>query len=269
MTAVTETAAGARRGRSESVLLGFGNSLRKEVLEWQRSRRGIVVFIASTLLMLPMALNSWILSQLRAVDPGIDLSTVPMDPLTNVFSALSGQLFVLVMIFATMNLLAHERENGTLAWTLSKPVTRTSVLLAKWVAATAVLWLTAIALPALATSIAAAVLYGGIPDPALIGTAVVALVTLPAIYAAVALAGATFLRAQAAIGAVSFFAYFLPDLVGLASSSAVPFVPTAIGRWVFGFLTGAPVGFVTPIAWLVGVVALLLVARWQLERMEL
>lgn len=269
MTAVTDTAAGIRGRRSGGILLGFGNSLRKEVQEWQRSRRGIVVFIASTLLMLPMALNSWILSQLRAIDPGIDLSRVPMDPLTNVFSGLSGQLFVLVMIFATMNLLAQERENGTLGWTLSKPVTRTSVLLAKFVAATAVLWLTAIALPALVTSVTAAVLYGGIPDPLLIGAVVVALVTLPAIYAAVALAGATFLRAQAAIGAVSFLAYFLPDLVGLASSSAVPFVPTAIGRWIFGFVMGAPVGFVTPVAWILGVVALLLVARWQLERMEL
>ncbi len=53
------------------------------------------------------------------------------------------------------------------------------------------------------------------------------------------------------------------------SSSAVPFVPTAIGRWIFGFVTGVQVGFVTPIAWLVGVVVLLLLARWQLERMEL
>ena len=92
--------------------------------------------------------------------PAKVLSVLPID---NLLFAIGTQFIVLAAIFATMSLLIAERDSGTLAWTISKPVSRTSVLVSKWLTATLVLWVAAVVIPLAVTTVLVTVLYG-LPD---------------------------------------------------------------------------------------------------------
>ena len=59
-----------------------------------------------------------------------------------------------------MSLLVAERDSGTLAWTISKPVSRTSVLVSKWLTSTLILWVAAVVIPLGLTTAVVTVLYG-------------------------------------------------------------------------------------------------------------
>jgi hypothetical protein len=48
-----------------------------------------------------------------------------------------------------------------------------------------------------------------------------------------------------------------------------PFLPTSILDWAVGLALGAPVGFVTPIAWALSIVALVAAAVWRVDKLEL
>ena len=76
----------------------------------------------------------------------------PAGPDDNVLSPLATQFLVLVAIFATISLFLAERDGGTLAWTISKPVSRPSVLLSKWLSPTGVLWVAAVFVPLAVTT---------------------------------------------------------------------------------------------------------------------
>ena len=86
---------------------------------------------------------------------------------------------------------------------------------------------------------------------------------------AVVLAASTVISNQAAVAAIGFAVFFLPQiLVSLLPVDISPFLPTSIMAWAIGLVVGADVGFVTPIAWAVSVVALAGFASWRMERME-
>ena len=80
-----------------------------------------------------------------------------------------------------------ERESGTLAWVASKPVTRASIWLSKWVTTTVMTVLVAGILPLVATVILVTVLYGALPV-GLVFEVAVGLVATVAFFAAVGLA---------------------------------------------------------------------------------
>jgi hypothetical protein len=81
-------------------------------------------------------------------------------PLDNLLAAVSSQIFVVAAIFAVASLLVRERESGTLAWVASKPVSRTSIWLAKWVSASGILAVVAVIVPLALTVVAITGLYG-------------------------------------------------------------------------------------------------------------
>ncbi|MDQ2965119.1 MAG: ABC transporter permease subunit [Chloroflexota bacterium] len=162
----------------------------------------------------------------------------------NLMMAIGTQFIVIAVIFATMSLLLAERDGGTLAWTISKPVSRTSVLVSKWI-----------------TSTLRHVGRGG-RDPARghhgpgerplrdarhgdRGHSGVALLAVPALYVAIALAAAT----------------LVPSLT--------PFLPTSIFSWAIEATAGGSPSWATPIAWFAGMVALFLIARNRLDAMDL
>src|SRR5918996_961774 len=161
MTAVSTPPRGAL-GRTHrlGLLPGFGGLLRKELTEWRRSRRIWVVFGVSALFMILSTLNSWLQANLPA-DPGEPTVTPITDPMLILIGAVSSQIFAVAAIFAVMGILVAERESGTLAWTASKPVSRSGIWLAKYGAATTILWIVAGLLPLAATVAAVAALYGG------------------------------------------------------------------------------------------------------------
>jgi hypothetical protein len=260
----------AELGRSR--LLGLGNLLRKDVSEWLHGRRPWVVLGVTTSVFALAAANAriteWAARSLPA-DPGDGpakvLSVLPLD---NVLFAIGTQFIVLAAIFATMSLLVSERDSGTLSWTISKPVSRTSVLVSKWLTSTLILWVTAVLVPLTLTTAIVTVLYG-VPDLGVVIALGVTLVTVPAFFVAVALAAATVVPSQSAVCAIGVAVFVAPQIVGGIVPSLTPFFPGSIFDWAVGVSTRGPASLVTPISWLVGMAVLFVIARQRLNAVDL
>jgi ABC-type transport system involved in multi-copper enzyme maturation permease subunit len=192
-----------------------------------------------------------------------------MDPLQNLQLTAGSQIYILAAIFAAMSLLVAERDRGTLAWVASKPIARPAIWFSKWVASSTVVAISSVIVPLLISVAVVIGLYGTPPVLPVVGLAVgmIAMVTL---FIAVSLAASTVVGNQAAVAAIGFAAFFLPTvLVGIVPFDIAPFLPTSILAWAAGFASGAPVGFVTPIAFAITLVVLAVVGGRRLDAMEL
>jgi ABC-2 type transport system permease protein len=246
--------------------------VRKDIVEWIRGRRAVVVFVASTLVMLLAAANAWILTRLAAaLPPDVDPPNLPesLAPLDNFGAAVGTQIFIVGAIFAVASLLARERESGTLAWVASKPVSREAIWLSKLISAATMLALAGVLAP-FAVTVAAVVAMYGVPDPGSIALVAFGAVAVVVVYAAVGLAAATFVPGQPAVAATGFVVFALvPVAASLIPFPVGPYLPTSILQWSIGAAMGAPVGLTTPIAWAVGIVALSGLAIARMRRLEL
>jgi ABC-type transport system involved in multi-copper enzyme maturation permease subunit len=245
---------------------GLSGLIRKELLEWRRGFRVWIVLAVSLLFMTLTALNAWLQENLAA-SQGVDIPPPNMDPLANLGAAVSTQIFVVVTIFAVMSHLVTERESGTLAWTASKPVSRSGIWLAKWLSATGILWVAAAVVPLLATVAIVYALYGPVPV-VLIAFAALGMALSIALFGAVVLAASTVITSQAAVAAIGLAAIFRPMvLAGIVPIG--PYLPTSIMEWALLTGAGQSAGFVTPIVWAITVLVLVGLSFRQMERMEL
>ena len=271
MTSTTSprTAGFAHAAPRPGRLPGLMSLVRKEVTEWRRGRRAPVVLIITALIMSALASIAWVTDLIRrSVPPDVTPpSRASLVPLDNMLASISAQLLVLVSIFAVMSILVTERDAGTLAWTASKPVSRTSIWLSKWISATAMLSAVAAIIPLLVVVTLVTVLYG---VPPLVPVLIVGLgmIALVAVYAAISLAAATLVPTQAGVAAIAFGAFVLPELIG-ALIPITPYLPTSILRWAIATAAGQDAGLITPVAWLVGILVLVAFSVRRMERVEL
>ena len=251
-------------------IAGFAPLFRKELREWAHSKRIWVILAATTAFMAltagNAALNSWLIANV----PGGEFPDAPvvLDPLPNFLAAVSSQIFVVVAIFAAMSLLVAERDRGTLSWVASKPVSRAAIWLSKWAAASVVVSIVAGIIPLAATFALATVLYGPVGIDALVFAAIGVAASIT-FMVAVVLAASVVVSNQAAVAAIGFVVFFLPQLLaGLFPFDISPALPSSILTWAMGPVFGIDMGFVTPIAWAVSVIALGIFASWRMERLE-
>lgn len=270
MTAHPSAIVDTHRGRPK--LLGFGNLVRKDAAEWLHGKRPWVVLGVTASVFALSAANAriaeWAVRSFPA-DPGDGPAKVmSLLPLDNILLAIGTQFIVLATIFATMSLLITERDSGTLAWTISKPVSRTSILLSKWLTSTVILWVTAVVIPLALTTVLATVLYGP-PDFAAMIFLGASLITVPALFVGIALAAATFVPSQAAVAAIGVTLLAVPPMVGGLLPWLAPFFPTSIFDWSVQAAIGGATTLVTPISWLAGLAVLFVLARRRLSSMDL
>ena len=245
-------------------LPGFGGLLRKELTEWSRARRTWVVFIISALFMTLGALNTWLQTVLP--EEARDSEPVVADPLMILAQSVGAQIFAVVAIFAVMGIIVAERESGTLAWTASKPVSRSAIWLSKWAASTGVLWIAAGLIPIAATVALIVILYGSLPIAPILTMAVgTGLSTL--LFITVALAVSTVVTSQAAVAGIALGVMFLPQVLGLLVSPE--FLPTSILQWTLMIAAGESVGFATLGTYVVTVGGFVAFSLYRMERMEL
>jgi ABC-2 type transport system permease protein len=130
-------------------LLGFLPFFRKELQEWKRKRLAIALLI---LLPLLMSIMTVVIAKIVTSEAG---QPMPPTDLTSAASsfALNSFWVLLVTILLSIGLIPKEVDGGTLAWNLTKPLSRNSFLLGKWLATTVMVWLIAIALANLLASI--------------------------------------------------------------------------------------------------------------------
>ncbi len=245
---------------------GFSGLLRKELLEWLRGRRAWIVLAVSVAFMALTALNAWLQETIATME-GVEIPPPNMDPMVNLMTAVSTQIFVVVTIFAVMSLLIVERESGTLAWTASKPVSRAGIWLAKWLSATGILWLLAGLVPLAATIVLVILLYGPV-QAAPIAIVAVGIGMSIALFGAIVLAASTIVTSQAAVAAIGLAAVFLPQVLG-AIVPIGPYLPTSILEWTLVTASGQSAELATPIVWAATVVFLVVFAARRMERMDL
>jgi ABC-type transport system involved in multi-copper enzyme maturation permease subunit len=268
MTALTSTPrSGATVATSAAGRLpGFGALLRKELTEWRRARRSWIVFAVSALFLTLGSLNAWLISNLPA-DMTEGAEPPILDPLVNLIGPITTHIFVIAAIFAVMALISAERDSGTLAWTASKPVSRSAIWLSKFVSATGVLWIIAGIVPLVATVGVVVVLYGPVPITTVVAVGI-GMGMVIALYIAVALAASTLVTSQAAVAGITLavisvapmVAAFLPDPT---------MMPTSILDWSVKVGVGEPVNIFSPFIWALTVTALLIFSLRRMERIEL
>jgi len=271
MNATTMDQVAGGQSRSPG-LLGLRNLLRKDLSEWRHGKRPWIVLGLTAVVFVfaaaNAAINQWVIANLPAEAGAAPAKVLSLAPLDNLLMAVGTQFSVIAVIFATMSLLVAERDSGTLAWTISKPVSRTSVLVSKWLTATLALWLVAIVIPITVTTAAVTALYGA-PDLAVVAELAVLLAMVPAIFVAISLTAATFVGGQAAVGAIALGLFVLPSIVGAIVPAVAAFFPTSIFGWAIAVSTGAPASVVTPVAWTAGMAVLFVLARARLRHTDL
>ena len=251
-------------------LAGFGPLFRKELREWAHSKRIWVILVATTAFLVLTAANGAITTWLVANVPGGEAPEGPisLDPTVNFVAAVSTQIFVIVAIFAAMSLLIGERDRGTLSWVASKPVSRASIWLSKFAAASIVVSLVAGIIPLAVTFGLAIVLYGPAGFDAFVFASIGVAASITFMVALI-LAASVVISNQAAVAAIGFVVFFLPQLLaGLFPVDISPVLPSSILSWALSPVFGAEMGLVTPVAWAVSLVALTGFAAWRMDRLE-
>ena len=249
--------------RSDGIFLGFGTVFLKEVQDWTRGRRALVVGLVSV----AVALLGTIVPFLVPKDsPGA--AALSMDPTANVLMAWSGLTFAIVAVLATMGLVSTERDRGTLGWSLTNPVSPSSILAAKWSAAVLVYGLVGVVAPLVVSTIVATIAYGGSPDLGTIGLFAVLYLTIPAFYIGLMIALGSGMKATAGIAGIGFLVMFLPSGIGALLPIVNEISPTSIGGWAVAVATGGPASPLTLAGWVVSMAILVIAAKLVFDRQE-
>lgn len=261
--AIAPPTANRRRG---GMLLGFGTVLGKELTEWFKGPKALIVAGVSVVGAIFMTLIPFIA---EATKEASSAGLLTKDPTTNVLLGWTGQTVALIAVVATMALMSAERDRGTLAWSLTNPVSPTSIVAAKFVAAMLIFSLTAIILP-LAVSVGlATVVYGGLPNLSIVGTFALLFLTLPAFYIALTVGLGTVIKSTAGVAGVAFAVMFVPQIIGGLVPIFNEISPTTIGSWAMATAKGEPASSLTLGGWLVSMIVIGVGAKFAFDRQEL
>ena len=270
MTAASVPAAGGRQSSVRSgALMGFGQFFRKEVAEWWASRRALIIFFITSLLVAGTTVAPWLQATFPAADGSGSAAPLSLDPTLNLVGANWVQWLVYIPILASMGLVAGERDKGTLAWSLSKPISRTALLAAKWTAGTLVYALAGVILPMVVAVGIATLAYGSVPDPAITAGFAVALLTLPAFYIALSIAVGTRISSQAGVAGIAVALSFSPALVGMFAPGLAQALPPSMGPWSLAWAGGGAPGWITLAGWGIGMSVVAAFAVASFRRAEL
>jgi ABC-2 type transport system permease protein len=263
----------ARRGllpvRENTWLGGFGNMLRKEMGQWWGTRAWWVQIIIWVLIL--NGITTIIITQGNQ-SPEI----TPADAFTE-----TVQTFLPIAIFAigigtittVQGSIVGEKELGTAAWMMSKPVSRSAFILAKALAFTVGFWVSAILVPSVIFIIEMGQLAPTTPlalGPFLIGVALVALSQL--FYLMLTLMLGTLFNSRRPITGIAI-AFIMSGL--LLKSIFPPFI-LAVTPWPLADIASAitlrmdlpsiwPVPIVVTGIWIIVMTA---VALWRFGREE-
>jgi len=249
--------------RGGAIALGFGTFFRKEVTDWIRGRRILVVGAVAIVSAVFATLVPFLIGE-NGTMPG-DMS---MDPTVNVLFGWSGPQVAIVAVLATMALMSTERDTGTLGWNLTQPLSRTSILAAKWAAGVLIYGGVGVVLPLGVSSAVATAAYGAAPDLATIGVFAALYLMVPALYIGLTIALGAALRGAAAVAGAAFLVAFLLPPLGELIPLINDIAPTSVERFAMAVATGQPVVVLNLIGWLGGMIVLAVAAKLAFDRQE-
>ncbi len=246
--------------------------LRKELLEQWRSRR--LVAVAAVLLFFGFLspLSAKMLPDLMKSLGDTGGVVIEFPPPTAQDALLqhvknTSQFGVFLAVLLAMGALAREKERGTAAMILSKPASRASFLLAKFVALTLVFGLSLI-LAGLACYYYTIVLFKGVGQAHFVEMNLL-LALFIEFYLAVTLLGSAITRSQVVAGGLGLGAIFVVAILG-ALPRLGTYMPTALLEWARALMAGTGESAWGAVAVsLAGIIVCLGIALAVFERQEL
>ena len=251
-------------------MAGFGPLLRKELLEQWRTLRLPLVAIVFLLvgLMSPLLarFTPEILKAVAGDQIPIELPTPTAADAVAQLAKNLGQFGGLIAVLLAMGAVAVEKERGTAAMVLSKPVGRGAFLAAKLLAIGVTL--------AVATAIATAgswfytlVLFEPLPVGGTAAAAALQWLMLAA-WASITFLGSTLTRSSLAAAGLGIAAFIVVGIAG-ALPPLAPYVPTGLGGPVHALSLGLAVADLwTPVIATVGLIAAMAALAWLAFRRQ-
>jgi ABC-2 type transport system permease protein len=247
--------------------------LRKEILEARRTSRLLVTlvvfFVAGLISPILAKYTPLILSSIPGLPPGL-ANAIPsptvQDAITQYVKNIS-QFGILLVILFGMASIAQEKERGTAAMLLTKPVRRRDVILVKWLAAVLTM-LGGLAASATACLIYTAILFQWLPvKEYLILNGLMAIFL--GVYLTVSIFASSLARSQSAAAAGAF-----GGLVILLVLSSIPrlsdFLPGQLLGWGSELMFGGGKAAWGALAVSLGlIIAMLILAVLHFEREEI
>jgi ABC-2 type transport system permease protein len=251
-------------------MTGFRPLLRKELLEqWRTTRLPLVATV-----FLLVGLSSPLLARftpeiLKAVGGSQFAIVLPTPTAADAYDQLAknvGQFGALIAVLLAMGSVATEKERGTAAFILVKPVSRGAFLVAKLVAIAATL--------AISTAIAGAgawfytlVLFEPLPLAGFIGAMALQWLALVA-YAAITFLGSTLTRSALAAAGLGVAAFIVLGILSIVPTIGT-YLPTGLGAPARALALGqANVDVLGPASASIGLVLLLVAAAWVAFRRQ-
>jgi ABC-2 type transport system permease protein len=252
-----------------SQLPAFENLLRKELHRWWGTRRWWVQILAWLLVINgTLALLLWVVPLLSAQETA--RSGEPMEVLPEgkeLFTAFHGLLGAIGVMIVAQSGIIGERQTGTAAWILSKPVSRSTFILTKFISDSLGIFVTMVAVQAM---VAYLLEWAAMGTPASVGRYAGAsiLLTLNLLfYLAVVMMLGTLFQSRGPILGLSFGLLFFQYL--FTEVNIATFLPGWLPKLATAFIAGQPLPFITPIITTVILIALCIaVAIWRFEREE-
>ncbi|HEU5438345.1 MAG TPA: ABC transporter permease subunit [Ktedonobacterales bacterium] len=198
---------------------GFGVFLRKELREAVRSRRLLVVSVIFLVLGIISPVTAKytpeLLKAIGAGQAGVQIIVPPptvADAIAQYLKNVAGT-GIFVAILLPMGMVAREKERGTAAFVLTKPLSREAFLAAKLVALLAVL-AAGVALAAVATYVYTAILFEPLAPGGFIACTLLVLLSL-VVYGLLTFLGSTLARSQLPAVGLGLAAWAALSLIGI------------------------------------------------------
>jgi ABC-2 type transport system permease protein len=253
---------------------GFGVFLRKELREAARTNRLLVVGALFLLLGIISPVTAKYTNELLKLvgtgQQGVQIILPPptvQDAVAQYLKNVAGT-GILAAVLLPMGMIAREKERGTAAFVLTKPLTRPAFLLAKFVALVVTLAL-GVALAALATYFYTALLFEPLALGGFIGCTALVLLSL-LVYAAFTFLGSALVSSQLAAAGIGLGAWVGISLLGIIPQVS-QYTPAGLlePAAALALGTAAPHLAVSVLANLVLIVALVALAWLVFRRQEL
>lgn len=253
-------------------MTGLGLLLRKEIREQARTMRLLaVVAVFAILGLLSPVFARYVREIVEAVGGGQFEGMIPEPVVGDAvaqFTKNTGQLGVLIAILVAMGSVATEKERGTAAFLLTKPITRGAFIAAKVVAIGALLAL-ALAVAGVLCWTYTTILFEPLPVPGFAGAVALVWLSLAA-FAAVTFLASVATRSGLAAGGIGFGVFVLTGILS-ALPGIGPWMPTSLwgaaDALALGTIPGPLLGPV--LANVALIVATLGLAWWSFRRQEI
>jgi ABC-2 type transport system permease protein len=252
---------------------GLGNLLRGEYSAWFKSSRWWKQILIWFVIVNGM-MGIMLIASAEEAKNGSD-----GPPILVMYGIFGGMCVAFGVMIIMQRVLVREKQSGTAAWVLSKPVTRTAFVVSRLAVNTFAILLTSVIIPGIVLYIMLGLFssYGWLP-PLGFSAALVMYVLHTFYWIALVLMMGTLVESSAAVIAVPmviFFVFFygpnlIPALVYI-SPVMLNFSPNPdyINSLALSFITGEPVFSWLPlIATVISFVAFTAVAIWRFNRQE-